>query len=496
MDQIIKKENEEKDDVNNKDKENNKLEENQNPKLRLSRIIRILIFLCFFLIQLLNCSDGGVISAEPNQIKKELSIDDKAFGFFGSVVQIGRIIGTFSLMFFLDYFNRKYLIFFAILLKCTSFIMFIFITNFPIIIIFRFLQGFSHIFPYVYFSAWVDQFGLQRYKTIMTSVIVTAPPIGSVLGFNISTFLNSYKYGFGVLVFVMLPLDIFLLFIPQKYFSKRIFFYKTISEEINGRQTVYSLFEIHKEIMLSKNIKKNPSLLVWAQLLKPIFSTIVFARCILLYSFMGLHYWIGDYFENVLGEEGRFVKSSIYSFVSLIGPTTGSIVGGVICEYFGGYSKKNSSFICFIFSILMGITAIFIPNVNSLSLFGIFLFLFFFFGNCMMPILVGISFNSVDNANKGASYGLNSLICTIFGTLPSPSIYGFINSKYKDRYKSLAMGFNLNFVWLNSLLVGINFLLRLKEKKVVDDLDIKNKIQLELESIQTCDDNDEILKKY
>ena len=495
MNQINKKENDEKDDGNNEANEINKSEENQYPKIRLSRIIRILIFLCFYFIQLLNCSDGGVISAEPNQIKKELNIGDRAFGFFGSIVQIGRIIGTFSVMFFLDYFNRKYLIFFAVLLKCTSFIMFIFISNFPIIIIFRFLQGFSHIFPYVYFSTWVDQFGLQKYKTIMTSIIVTASPFGSVLGFNISTFLNSYKQGFVLLVFAMLPLDIFLLFIPQKYFSKRIFFYKTISEEINGRQTVYSLFEIHKELMSSKDTKKNPGLLIWAQLLKPIFSTVVFARCILLYSFMGLHYWIGDYFENVLGEEGRFAKSSIYSFVSLIGPTSGSIVGGVICEYFGGYSKKNSSFICFIFSILMGITAIFIPNVSYLSLFGILLFLFFFFGNCMMPILVGISFNSVDNENKGASYGLNSLICTIFGTLPSPSIYGFINSKYKDRHKSLAMGFNLNFVWINSVLVGINFLLRLKEKKV-DDMYIKNNIQLELKSIQISDDNDEILKKY
>ena len=128
----------------------------------------------------------------------------------------------------------------------------------------------------------------------MTSIIVTAPPFGSVFCFSISTFLNSYKYGFALLAFSMLPLDNCLLFIPQKYFSKRIFFYKSISEEINGRQTVYSLFEIHKEIMsgkkLSKSLKKNPGILIWAYLLKPIFATIVFARCILLYCFMGLHY--------------------------------------------------------------------------------------------------------------------------------------------------------------------------------------------------------------
>ena len=139
------------------------------PHIRLSRIARIVIFSCFFVIHLLNCSDGGVVSARSNQIKEELQINDKSFGLYGSIVQIGRIIGTLSVMILLNLFDRKYLIFLALILKCATFLIYIVTTNYLIIMVFRFLQGWSHVFTYVYFPTWVDQFGLQNYKTIMTS---------------------------------------------------------------------------------------------------------------------------------------------------------------------------------------------------------------------------------------------------------------------------------------------------------------------------------------
>jgi len=47
---------------------------------------------------------------------------------------------------------------------------------------------------------------------------------------------------------------------------------------------------------------------------------------------MGTHYWIGDYFQNVLGQDGKFAKTTIYSFVSLLGPFLGSMAGAAICH--------------------------------------------------------------------------------------------------------------------------------------------------------------------
>ena len=444
------------------------------PHIRLSRWTRIIIFVCFFIIHLLNCSDGGVVSARSNQIKEELNINDKSFGIYGSIVQIGRIIGTLSVMFLLNLFDRKYLIFFALVLKCATFLIYFFTANYYIIMGFRFLQGFSHVFTYVYFPTWVDQFGLQNYKTIMTSFIQTASPFGSVFGFNATTFLGDYKYGFALLAFTILPLDFILLFMPDKFFSPKIFFYKVHKEEHDGRESVFSLFEIDEEKMKKKQEEKEkkpegPS--IWLQLLRPVFATIVLARTVLMFSFMGTHYWIGDYFQNALGQDGKLAKASIYSVVSLVGPFTGSMVGAAVCEKVGGYTKRASSLLCCGFSVLTGICAVLIPMTNDMMVFTVELFLFFFFANCMMPILIGISFNCVDKKLKGASYGVNSLMCTFLGNLPAPSVYGFINDIYKETNPKMAMACNLNYIWVNTILIALNFHFRKGEKTEIKDVD-------------------------
>ena len=444
------------------------------PHIRLSRWTRIIIFVCFFIIHLLNCSAGGVVSARSNQIKEELNINDKSFGIYGSIVQIGRIIGTLSVMILLNLFDRKYLIFFALVLKCATFLIYFFTANYYIIMGFRFLQGFSHVFTYVYFPTWVDQFGLQNYKTIMTSFIQTASPFGSVFGFNATTFLGDYKYGFALLAFTILPLDFILLFMPDKFFSPKIFFYKVHKEEHDGRESVFSLFEIDEEKMKKKQEEKEkkpegPS--IWLQLLRPVFATIVLARTVLMFSFMGTHYWIGDYFQNALGQDGKLAKASIYSVVSLVGPFTGSMVGAAVCEKVGGYTKRASSLLCCGFSVLTGICAVLIPMTNDMMVFTVELFLFFFFANCMMPILIGISFNCVDKKLKGASYGVNSLMCTFLGNLPAPSVYGFINDIYKETNPKMAMACNLNYIWVNTILIALNFHFRKGEKTEIKDVD-------------------------
>mgnify|MGYP002626962208 CR=1 FL=1 len=444
------------------------------PHIRLSRWTRIIIFVCFFIIHLLNCSDGGVVSARSNQIKEELNINDKSFGIYGSIVQIGRIIGTLSVMILLNLFDRKYLIFFALILKCATFLIYFITANYYIIMGFRFLQGFSHVFTYVYFPTWVDQFGLQNYKTIMTSFIQTASPFGSVFGFNVTTFLGDYKYGFALLAFTILPLDFILLFMPDKFFSPKIFFYKVHKEEHDGRESVFSLFEIDEEKMKQKQEEKEkkpegPS--IWLQLLRPVFATIVLARTVLMFSFMGTHYWIGDYFQNALGQDGKLAKASIYSVVSLVGPFTGSMVGAAVCEKVGGYTKRASSLLCCGFSVLTGICAVLIPMTNDMMVFTVELFLFFFFANCMMPILIGISFNCVDKKLKGASYGVNSLMCTFLGNLPAPSVYGFINDIYKETNPKMAMACNLNYIWVNTILIALNFHFRKGEKTEIKDVD-------------------------
>ena len=84
-----------------------------------------------------------------------------------------------------------------------------------------------------------------------------------------------------------------------------------------------------------------------------------------------------------------------------------------------------------------------------------------------MPILIGISFNCVDKKLKGASYGVNSLMCTFLGNLPAPSVYGFINDMYKETNPRMAMACNLNYIWVNTILIALNFYFRKDENPEV-----------------------------
>ena len=98
----------------------------------------------------------------------------------------------------------------------------------------------------------------------------------------------------------------------------------------------------------------------------------------------------------------------------------------------------------------------------------------------MMPILIGISFNCVDKKIRAASYGVNSLLCTFLGNLPAPSVYGFINEKYKATNPRLAMTINLNYIWVNTALVAVNYICRLREK---DEEQLREEKETELKEI-------------
>ena len=493
------------------DKKDEKLIGSESVKIRLSATTRLLIFVVFFFIHFFNCSDGGIISSGVKEVKAELKIEDQKFGFFTSIVQIGRIVGTLSVMVFLNYFNRKYLIFCALVLKSLTFLIYNFNHDYYIIMVFRFLQGFAHVFTYVYFPTWVDQFGLQAYKTTMTSFIQTASPFGSVFGFSLVDFfkqrnkkaieensknidfvspLAAYKKGFNLLATAILVLDIVLLFIPDTYFSPKIFFSKKITENHEGRESTYSIFDIDEEKMKEKqNAKKADG--IWAQFLRPIYASIVLARTVVMFSFMGIHSWLGDYFENVLGQDKGLARSTTYTLVSILGPFLGSMAGAGVCDLFGGMDQIKSSLLCIVFSILTGICAIIIPMITDYIYFTVALFFFFFFANCMMPIMIGISFNSVSKKYKGASYGVNSLLCTILGNLPAPSVYGYINEKYKKTNKRMAMTVNLNYIWVNTILIAVNYFCRLKESKNEEPKEDKETELKDIEEKKEEENNEE-----
>ncbi len=89
--------------------------------------------------------------------------------------------------------------------------------------------------------------------------------------------------------------------------------------------------------------------------------------------FIAIHYWIGDYFTNVLEIKDKLVRTSSYSFISLAGTFFGSTVGEQFAIFLEGMKRKVPFlFVYFIFNF----------DWSSSN-----------FTNCYMPILIGISFS-------------------------------------------------------------------------------------------------------
>ena len=423
-------------------------------KIRLSRHIRLLIFFIFWILHFLNCSDSGIPTASSNNIKKFLKFTDSQFGNYGSLVQLGRLTGTVIGLNILNICNRKLLILFAPFIKSLTLLVYYYTNNFWIIMTCRFIQGFVTVSTYIYFPTWIEQFGLQKYKNSMINSIQTASPFGSVFGFSLCTFMgtDSWKKCFSLLAYSIMFLICILFFIPEKYFSSQIYFSRHIEisqheedEHVEGRGSIYSLFEKNES-----HIKKRaPTENIWCEVLNAIFLTIVLARAVILFIFMAVHYWIGDYFINVLEIENKLAKTISYSIISLLGPFIGTIIGRYTIEYIGGYEQKKATLLCILYSIFTCLSGSLVSKANNLLSFTFIVFLFFVFANCQIPILIGISINNVPQRFKAMSYSVNNIICTFFGYLLAPAVYGYINDYYKIRDKKLALKFVFYYVWGN-----------------------------------------------
>ena len=438
----------------NKEEQFSETSNETHEKVRLSRHIRLFIFFIFWILHFLNCSDSGIPTASSNNIKKVLKFTDSQFGNYGSLVQLGRLTGTVIGLNILNICNRKILIIFAPFIKSLTLLVYYYTDNFWIIMTCRYIQGFVHVSTYIYFPTWIEQFGLQKYKGLMINSIQTASPFGSVFGFALCTFMgtDNWKKCFSLLAYSIMFLICVLFFIPEKYFSSQIYFSRHIEisqnedeEHIEGRGSIYSLFEKNESHIKEKNPTEN----IWCEVLNAIFLSIVLARAVILFIFMVVHYWIGDYFINVLDVENKLAKTLSYSIISLVGPFVGTIIGRYTIEYIGGYEQKKATLLCIFYSILTCISGSFVSKANSLLSFTFILFLFFVFANCQIPILIVISINNVPQKFKAMSYSVNNLICTFFGYLLAPAIYGYINDYYKLRDKKMALRFAFYYVWGN-----------------------------------------------
>lgn len=127
--------------------------------------------------------------------------------------------------------------------------------NANILIFIRGLLGFTQIAPSVYVPVWINQFGINEYRTIQITSIQLFQTIGKLLGhlLNLLLGLENWQKGFIIEGIYLLFLAFCCLITSEDYFSRTLF-RKKIDEE-NEKRISCTVFEEQNED--KKNIEKN-----------------------------------------------------------------------------------------------------------------------------------------------------------------------------------------------------------------------------------------------
>ena len=164
------------------------------------------------------------------------------------------------------------------------------------------------------------------------------------------------------------------------------------------------------------------------------FILIVLARAILKFSFVGIHYLINDYYDELEGDEK--LNEYIISYIPLFG-----LVIGAILSNFNWFRIKN--WVIIIISLFIGILGTLTSILNNKYYFVVSLISFYGLTNLILPLLIQKSFDCFEDRQLWEiSYVFNCFIYLLIGNFLSSLFNYFLEDKF-------LMKFYLNVVWIN-----------------------------------------------
>ncbi len=408
------------------------------PHEQLSRPFRFCIFAIFIILSIVMSGDNGVLSSSKKQVRRDLQLDEKGYGFFGSFASAGRMCGSVIFMGLLQTDKRKMLTLICLFINGGAFFVYSLTFNRWILYCIRFIIGSVRIYPHIYIPVWVDQFGIKKLKTMMMTVINITSPLGQTVGYVLGTINEPDKWYFNYMIVgsLILGFGALLMLFPSKYFSAK---YNFLGYQEEGKEGFVKEVADWKQTTFFENgemkVKKKAQGSMLVILKKPVYFLSAFVKANCLFCFQVIHLNITSYVIDDLKmpEEEKTTKFlPLYGGASVFGPFTGGMFGGLCVSFVGGYENKKSAFFLAGFAVVTLLSSFLVIYSNTAVFLCVGLFLFFFFASALLPIVVGYVVSSIPKEHKGAGSSLNLLITNIFGNLPGPILYGFFKDKFKD----------------------------------------------------------------
>lgn len=458
---------EEDDDVNlkykpheqNSSSKQNSCDNNDNNKTILSKKIRWIILILLCILHSVVAITAGVFSSAVTQIKNDLSLNDQQFGTFGTISGLGSLFGSLLFTLVISIVNHKYFLIISIVFNCIGHALVYYGSQYYLLILGRFISGVVCVHIFLYLPLWAAQFAIQEWRTFMMTSLQLSGTIGSIWGYLINIIIGpkQWKEGFMVEIKIEFIIALLLLFIPNDYFKKNLFYFghnvpkkesfnSSISSPLKSRKntkTYESIFitdydqldksntdnsDLSDDNINETKVKKNS--FYSTVICNIILICLCLARNIQYFIDTAIMYWYTDYIESGLNSTNSKDIFISYTMSSTIASLLGVPFGGIVGSLTGGFDGENSPLVILILNVISSSAVIAVPYAKDVMWFTIFISFCNFVMDGAISFEIGLTYSVIPKRYAGLSTGLIGLFFNLFAFFPSPYVYGVLKQNF------------------------------------------------------------------
>ena len=420
-----------------KPKEENETQEppqKANPVL-LSRTYRLIAFFVMVTIEMAINVSSGVLSAASKTIKRQYTMLDVEFGYFGLAQGIGRTFGSIFYTVMVNQISAKWLGGAFSIVKGFVLASFELTQSKWILIGLRGVIGFVHMPPSTYIPIWIDQYGLRNWKTVQMSFLQALVPVGKVLGFVLVNLFGEerWKFAYDVEGVYLVLCGLFIVLSPIDYFNRKV-----VLMTDDERPTEYKQSKWKETSIFNRRVSKPGSKTqkLWNDIYTVItnyeFELCNCAKALQNGSQSCIHFWCGDFMINRLGMDGT-TKTLVYTVMNIAGPAFGFFLSPIINKVFGSYETTHAPIVIMVLHLITISFGLSATLINNVIVFIICMTLFFGLLSLSLAMTNGCLMISINKDLKGMCYSVGNITCmSITGAL-CPVIYGKVNDIFNPK---------------------------------------------------------------
>ena len=374
--------------------ETQELPQKGNPVL-LSRTYRLIAFFVMVTIEMAINVSSGVLSAASKTIKKQYTMLDVEFGYFGLAQGIGRTFGSIFYTVMVNQISAKWLGGAFSIVKGFVLASFELTQSKWILIGLRGVIGFVHMPPSTYIPIWIDQYGLRNWKTVQMSFLQALVPVGKVLGFVLVNLFGEekWKYAYDVEGIYLVLCGLFIVLSPIDYFNRKVVLMTDDERPTEYKQTKWKETSIFNR-RVSKPGSKTAKL--WNDL-----------------------YTVITNYEFELCNCAKALQNGSLS--------------PIINKCFGSYETTHAPIVITVLHLITISFGLSATLINNVIVFVVCMTLFFGLLSLSLAMTNGCLMISINKDLKGMCYSVGNITCmSITGAL-CPVIYGKVNDIFNPK---------------------------------------------------------------